>query len=77
MGDTPLLERIDWALMGTLMLVGLVLRLLWFSGYGLGDDILFRHDMAMLLNQHTVALDNMAYRVTWWSATRMLKVAAT
>ena len=69
MSGARLLDRTDWTLMAVLMLLGLVPRLIWFSGYGLGDDILFRHDIAMLLKSHQVAADNMAYRVVWWLPT--------
>jgi hypothetical protein len=71
MGDTRLLDGLDYLLIAGLMLLGLVPRLLWFSGYGLGDDFLFRHDLAMLLDHHQVAQDNMAYRVTWWLPTAL------
>lgn len=69
MGETRLLDAADWTLAALLMLLGLGLRLVWFSGYGLGDDILFRHDLHTLLTTHQVPADNMAYRVTWWLPT--------
>jgi hypothetical protein len=67
---TPrLLELADLPWIFGLMAVGLALRVRWFSGYGLGDDILFRHGISHLLTNHILSPDNQAYRFTWWLPT--------
>src|SRR5438876_2461973 len=53
------------------MAVGLALRLWFYSGFGLGDDVLFRHAIYTLLNSHIVPPDNGAYRFTWWFPTAL------
>jgi hypothetical protein len=69
---TPrLLEPVDLLLVLVLMGVGLGLRLAWFSGFGLGDDVIFRHGIAHLLTNKTVPVDNQAYRFTWWLPTAL------
>jgi hypothetical protein len=49
--------------------LGLGLRLLYFSGYGLIDDVIFRADIDAIVRRGTVVPDNSAYRVTWWLPT--------
>ncbi len=66
-----LVEAADVPWILGLMAVGLALRLLWWSGYGLGDDIIFRHGIAHLLTNKTVAADNQAYRFLWWFPTAL------
>jgi len=65
----PLLDATDWLRIAALTTVGMGLRLLYFSGYGLGDDIVLRNFMNMIVSQGTVLHDNLAYRVTWWIPT--------
>jgi len=64
-----LLQRADYACMLALMALGLLPRLLYFSGFGLGDDIIFRGEVANILISKTVLPDNQAYRFTWWFPT--------
>jgi hypothetical protein len=57
-------------------IVGLVgayvgLRLLYWSGFGLGDDIIFQRNIAMIVQGSQVAPDNIAYRFTWWLPTAL------
>ena len=66
-----LLERVDWAWMLALMAGGLLLRLLYWSGFGLIDDVLFRHFIASILWNHGVLHDNFTYRFTWWIPTAL------
>jgi hypothetical protein len=66
-----LLEGVDWAWMLALMAAGLVLRLLYWSGFGLIDDVLFRHFIASSLWNHGVLHDNFTYRFTWWIPTAL------
>ena len=54
-----------------LMAAGLALRVRWWSGYGLGDDIIFRHGINHLLTNHNISVDNQAYRCTWWLPTAL------
>ncbi len=70
-GPTSLLQLADLPWILGLMALGLTLRLLWFSGYGLGDDIIFRHLIAHLLTNHVVFPDNQAYRFVWWLPTAL------
>jgi hypothetical protein len=65
----PLLDRADLAWMLGLMALGAAFRLYYRSGYGLGDDVLFRHIIANLLSSLTLRLDNISYRFTWWFPT--------
>jgi hypothetical protein len=50
---------------------GLALRLLYWSGYGLGDDVIFRSNIAAIVQHGQVASDNIAYRFTWWLPTAL------
>ncbi|HWP66728.1 MAG TPA: glycosyltransferase family 39 protein, partial [Candidatus Limnocylindria bacterium] len=65
----PLLDRTDWLLITALTVVGMGLRLRYFSGYGLGDDIVLRNFIKILVSQGNVLQDNLAYRFTWWLPT--------
>ena len=60
-----LLDGTDLAWMLALMTLGLALRLLYFSGFGLADDQIFRGNIAFILNNKTFTGDNIAYRITW------------
>ena len=66
-----LLQASDLKWVLGLMALGLTLRLIWFSGYGLGDDIIFRHLIAHLLTNRNVSADNQAYRFLWWFPTAL------
>lgn len=48
---------------------GVALRLLYWSGFGLGDDVIFQRNIAMIVQSSQVAPDNIAYRFTWWLPT--------
>jgi hypothetical protein len=65
----PLLDGRDWLRIAALTVAGMGLRLWWFSGYGLGDDIVLRNFINMVVTQGNVLHDNLAYRVTWWVPT--------
>ena len=64
-GHRSLLDRTDLARMLGLMALGLGLRLLYFSGFGLADDQIFRGNIAFVLNNRTLTGDNVGYRLTW------------
>ncbi len=64
-----LLAPADWALMLGLTALGLALRLRCYSGFGLGDDFIFRNEVNILLKNKAVVPDNQAYRFTWWLPT--------
>lgn len=66
-----LLDRTDLLLMLGLMALGLAARLVWRSGWGLGDDVLYRHFIYTILTNHVVPADNTSYRVTWWFPTAL------
>ena len=53
------------------MAAGLALRLLYFSGFGLGDDFIFRNEVNTVLVAKTVIPDNQAYRFIWWFPTAL------
>src|SRR4029079_16229650 len=65
----PLPDATDWLRIAALTVVGMGLRLLYFIGYGLGDDIVLRNFINILLQQGQVLHDNLAYRVVWWLPT--------
>lgn len=65
----PLLDARDWLRIAALTTGGMGLRVLYFSGYGLGDDIIFRNFVNSVLTNGHVLKDNIAYRVTWWLPT--------
>jgi hypothetical protein len=48
---------------------GLVLRVTYFSGYGLGDDPIFRNDIATVLRGSPPGSLQNGYRVLWWLPT--------
>jgi hypothetical protein len=57
-------------------IVGLVgvyvaLRLLYWSGFGLGDDVIFHRNIATIVQSSQVLADNIAYRFTWWLPTAL------
>lgn len=60
-----LLEWADLSWMVALMAAGLGLRLLYFSGYGLDDDQIFRGNIAFFLHRKSLTGDNVSYRLTW------------
>ncbi|TMA96928.1 MAG: glycosyltransferase family 39 protein [Deltaproteobacteria bacterium] len=66
---TRLLDARDVGLMLALMALALGLRLAYFSGFGLGDDVIYRHFINNILVNHYVLPDNTAYRVAWWLPT--------
>jgi len=49
-----------------LMAVACGLRVLYWSGYGLGDDVIFRGQVNSIVRNHWVLGDNGAYRFSWW-----------
>jgi hypothetical protein len=68
---TRLLDGVDWAWILGLMAAGMVARLCYWSGFGLIDDVLFRHFIASILWNHGVLHDNFTYRFTWWIPTAL------
>jgi len=66
-----LLDRTDLLPMVGLMALGLVARVVWRSGWGLGDDVLYRHFIYNILNVHIIPADNTSYRVAWWFPTAL------
>ena len=64
-----LLARDDVPWLLGLVGVGLGLRLLYWSGYGLGDDVIFSADIRSIATRGQIVADNMAYRFTWWFPT--------
>jgi 4-amino-4-deoxy-L-arabinose transferase-like glycosyltransferase len=67
----PRFSAADWGLMLGLMLVGLLLRLRWWSGYGLADDLNFKHAIEQIVNAGVLA-NAYGYRATWWLPTALL-----
>ncbi len=67
--NKPLLEWPDFAWMLGLMALGVALRLFYRSGFGLGDDVIFRHAIAWILKIKSLRADNIFYRFTWWFPT--------
>jgi hypothetical protein len=65
----PLLDRVDVAWMLALTTLGMGLRCWYFSGYGLGDDIIIRHATAWFLESGNSPGANYAYRFVWWLPT--------
>lgn len=64
--DAPLARPLDWLLAAGIMTLALAGRLLYASGIGLGDDFIFRGEVATVLYNHQVLPDNQAYRFMWW-----------
>src|SRR5262249_42603207 len=54
-----------------LMLVGLLLRLRWWSGYGLADAGNFKGAVEQIVNAGVLA-NAYGYRATWWLPTALL-----
>lgn len=69
--DAPLMRARDWFLCAAIMALGLTGRLLFASGMGLGDDFIFRGEVATILINHQVLPDNQAYRFMWWLPTAL------
>src|SRR5262245_50348783 len=67
----PRFSATDWGLMLGLMLVGLLLRLRWWSGYGLADDGNFKGAIEQIVNAGVLA-NAYTYRATWWLPTALL-----
>lgn len=65
----PLLDATDVLLIALLTLGGMGLRLCWFSGYGLGDDVLIRHAASWFLDSGLPPGANYGYRFAWWGPT--------
>ncbi len=65
------MRPLDWFLAATIMALGLTGRLLFASGMGLGDDFIFRGEVATILYNHQVLPDNQAYRFVWWLPTAL------
>lgn len=64
------LRREDLAIALGLMVVGAALRLVWFSGFGLGDDPQWLGFLRQVDATGIVPFnDNVAYRFTWWLPT--------
>ena len=63
------MRPLDWVLCAAIMSLGLSGRLLFASGMGLGDDFIFRGEVATILYNHQVLPDNQAYRFMWWLPT--------
>jgi hypothetical protein len=69
--DAPLMRPLDWLLCAGVMALGLAGRLQFASGMGLGDDFIFRGEVATILFNHQVLPDNQAYRFVWWLPTAL------
>ena len=69
--DAPLMRPVDWLLCAMVMALGLTGRLVFASGMGLGDDFIFRGEVATILYNHQVLPDNQAYRFMWWLPTAL------
>jgi len=63
-----LFDRRDVGILSGLIIVGLALRLAWFSGYGLGDDLNFLFMVRSILETGRPE-GSYAYRFTWWAPT--------
>jgi len=68
--NKPLVQWPDFAWMLGLMALGLAPRLLYRSGFGLGDDVIFRYNIASIFSQ-ALRPDNISYRFTWWFPTAL------
>ena len=69
--DAPLMRPLDWVLFAAVMALGLTGRVVFASGMGLGDDFIFRGEVATILYNHQVLPDNQAYRFMWWLPTAL------
>jgi hypothetical protein len=65
------MRPLDWLLCAAIMALGLTGRLVFLSGMGLGDDFIFRGEVATILYNHQVLPDNQAYRFMWWLPTAL------
>jgi len=63
--EKQLFQWRDFAWMFGLMALGVALRLLYRSGFGLGDDVIFRHKIAHMFYNKALQPDNISYRFTW------------
>jgi len=59
----------DLALVLAIVVVAGALRVTWFGGLGLGDDLVFRGEINSIVVSQRVAPDNQAYRFLWWLPT--------
>ena len=66
-----LLDALDVGLILALMALALAVRLAYFSGWGLGDDVIYRHFIHSILENRIIPADNTSYRVTWWFPTAL------
>lgn len=55
--------------MAGLMTAGLALRVAFWSGLGLGDDVLFRSFLVQIIANRGIQTGNFVYRFTWWLPT--------
>lgn len=62
---------VDYWWMLALMALGLVPRLVYFSGFELGDDQIFYNEVNHILVSKSVIPDNQAYRFSWWFPTAL------
>ena len=70
--STERLRATDVGLAAGLMLLGLVIRVHWFSGFGLADDGIFWGEVRNILVTGTILPDNQGYRFKWWLPTTVL-----
>ncbi|TML11496.1 MAG: glycosyltransferase family 39 protein [Actinobacteria bacterium] len=61
-----LLRPADLLAIGLVLAFGVGLRLLYFSGLGLGDDVLLRLDIAALVRTGRPNISPTVYRFSWW-----------
>jgi len=59
----------DVALVLAIVTAAGALRVIWFGGLGLGDDLIFRGEINSIVISQRVAPDNQAYRFLWWLPT--------
>lgn len=52
-----------------LVAVATAARVAWFSGLGLGDDMLLRFDIRAVMNGHSIGAGPNGYRFPWWLPT--------
>lgn len=63
------LRAADWGWLLLIVVVATAARLAWYSGLGLGDDILLRNDIEIIARDRVVNPSPTAYRFTWWLPT--------
>lgn len=71
----PLLDGADVLPIVLLTVAGMGLRLSWFGGYGLGDDVLIRHAASWFLDSGLPPGANYGYRFAWWGPTVLAAAA--